>query len=197
MIASLLHRRAGQASRGAAARHRGFWIGRKIFEASAIGYDTRMIDQGPMRLSSRLTFIFKFIFPSVWLLGFSAGTLALLTRPNERGIAIPFGVATIIGVLLFSKVCFPLKSVIAGREGILVSNFFRKIEIPYAQIASVDENKWLNTRVTTVWLKSDSAFGQELRFQPYTYFTLLFWRDHPAVVELRRRVELASERRSL
>jgi len=156
-----------------------------------------MIDQGPMRLSSCLTFIFKFIFPSVWLLGFSAGTLSLLMRPNERGIAIPFGVATIIGALLFSKACFPLKSVFAGRDGLIVSNFIREIEIPYAQIASIDENKWLNMRVTTILLKGDSAFGRELRFQPYTYFTLLFWKDHPAVVELRRRVELASEQPSV
>jgi len=52
-------------------------------------------------------------------------------------------------------------------------------------------------RVTTILLKGDSAFGRELRFQPYTYFTLLFWKDHPAVVELRRRVELASEQPSV
>ncbi|MFL5312360.1 MAG: hypothetical protein ACJ79H_18150 [Myxococcales bacterium] len=151
-----------------------------------------MPDDGAMRLSSRLTFVTKFIFPTVWLLGFSAGTLALLTRSGERGMAIPFGVATILGALLFSKLCFPLKSVIAGRDGILVSNFFREIEIPYPQIASIDENKWLNTRVTTIWLKTDCAFGQQLRFQPYTHFTLLFWRDHPAVVELRRRVQRAA-----
>ena len=54
----------------------------------------------------------------------------------------------------------------------------------------------LNTRVTTIWLNGDSPFGAELRFQPYTYFTLLLWKDHPAVVELRRRVELATERPS-
>jgi hypothetical protein len=93
-------------------------------------------------------------------------------------------------------VCFPLKSVVAGRQGILVSNFFRELEIPYPQIAGVRENKWLNTRVTTIWLRTDSAFGQQLRFQPYSHFILLFWRDHPAVVELRRRVQLASERPS-
>jgi len=77
-----------------------------------------------------------------------------------------------------------------------VSNFFREIQIPYPQIASIDENKWLSTRVTTIWLKTDSAFGEVLRFQPYTRFTLHFWRDHPAVVELRRRVQLANERPS-
>jgi hypothetical protein len=140
-----------------------------------------------MRLSSSLTFFYKFIFPSLWLLAFAAGTLALLTRPGERGMAIPFGVATIIGALFFSQVCFPLKYVTAEREGILVSNFFRETEIPYSQIASIDENKWLNTRLTTIWLKTDSIFGQEVKFQPYTRFTFFFWKDHPAVVELRRR----------
>src|SRR5882757_7386844 len=122
-----------------------------------------MLDDGAMRLSSRLTFFYKFILPSVWLVGFSAATLSLLTRSSERGMAIPFAVATILGALFFLSVCFPLKSVVAGREGILVSNFFRELEIPYPQIAGVRENKWLNTRVTTIWLKTDSAFGQELR----------------------------------
>jgi len=145
-----------------------------------------------VRLSSELTFIYKFVFPSVWLFGFSSATALLLMRPNERGLAIPFGIATILGALLFSKACFPLKLVTACREGIRVSNFFREVVIPYEEISSIQEHKWLNTRVTTIWLKTDTAFGQVIRFQPYTHFTLLFWRDHPAVVELRRRVQSVS-----
>ena len=158
-----------------------------------IRYHERMVELPRVRLSSRLTFFFKFIFPSVWLLGFSAGTLSMLTRSNERGVAIPYGVATILGALVFSKACFPLKTVVSGQDGIIVSNFIHKVEIPYAQIDSIDENKWLNTRVTTIWLNADSAFGQEIQFQPYAQF-LLFWRDHPAVVALRERVRLATER---
>jgi hypothetical protein len=80
---------------------------------------------------------------------------------------------------------------IAAQDGIVVGNFGRQIEIPYHQIAGIDENKWLNTRVTTIWLNADSGFGQKIRFQPYTQFTLWFWKDHPAVVLLRARVKLA------
>ena len=152
-----------------------------------------MVELPRVRLSSRLTFFFKFIFPTLWLLGFSAGTLALVASPNDHGMVIPFGAVTVIGGLFLSRVCFPLKTVVATQGGLIVSNFIDKVEIPYAQIVSIDENKWLNTRVTTIRLNADSAFGQEIRFQPYLHF-LLFWRDHPAVVALRERVRLASER---
>jgi len=151
------------------------------------------VDDAPVRLSSDLTFVYKFVFPTVWLLGFSCATALLLTRPNERGLAIPFGIATIVGALLFWKACFPLKLVTAYREGIRVSNFFREVVIPYEQISDVHEYKWLNTRLTTIGLKRDTPFGQEIKFQPYIHFTLLLWRDHPAVVELRKRMQSLSE----
>jgi hypothetical protein len=161
--------------------------------AARLGYDGRMVEISPLRLSSRLTFFDKFIFPTVWSLGFAGGTLAMFMSrdPNNRGAAVGFAAATLIGTLFLSAVCLPLKTVIAAQDGIVVSNFVRQIEIPYHQIASVDENKWLSTRVTTIWLNADSAFGQKIRFQPYTQFTLGFWRDHPAVVLLRERVKLA------
>jgi hypothetical protein len=155
-----------------------------------------MIDQGLTRLSSSLTFVFKFIFPTTWLLGFSAATLLLLTRPDERGLAVPVGMATILGALFFSGACFPLKTVFAGPNGLRVGNFIREIEIPYAQIASVQEHKLLNTRLTTIWLHGDSPFGSKLRFQPYTHLTLLLWKDHPAVVELRTRIAVATKPRT-
>jgi hypothetical protein len=73
------------------------------------------------------------------------------------------GIGTLAGQLSASpsqrfsaRCCFPLKTVVAAGGGIIVGNFFRKIEIPYAQLASIDEN-WLNRgQYATTWLKEDS-----------------------------------------
>lgn len=148
-----------------------------------------MVEMPAVRLSSRLTFLYKFIFPTLWILGFAGGTLAML-RSGEP-MAAGFAVATLAGTLFLSVTCFPLKSVIAAQDGIVVSNFVRQVKVPYDEIVSVNENKWLNTHDITISLRSNSAFGQKIRFQPYSEFTLRFWRDHPSVLLLRERAGIA------
>jgi hypothetical protein len=152
-----------------------------------------MVDQIPMRLSSRLTFFYKFIFPTVWILGFAGGTLAMLMNrdPGARGPAIGFAVATVIGTILLAAFCFPLKTVVAAREGIIVGNFFRQVQIPYVQIASIDGSWLYRGQYVTIRLNVDSPFGQRIRFLAYSRFTLLFWDPHPALVTLRENVESA------
>lgn len=39
-----------------------------------------------VRLSSRLTFFYKFVFPNVWLLGFGFGTLAQLVNRASKTV---------------------------------------------------------------------------------------------------------------
>lgn len=157
-----------------------------------------MLEMSPVRLSSRLTFFYKFIFPTVWILGFAGGTLGMFMSrdPNARGPALGFAVATVLGTVVLSASCFPLKTIVAVGDGIVVGNFFRKIEVPYAQLASIDEN-WRNRgQVVTIWLNGDSPFGQRIRFLAYARFTIRFWTDHPALVLLRERIELAHSRSS-
>jgi hypothetical protein len=149
-----------------------------------------MVEMPPVRLSSRLMFFYKFIFPTVWILGFAGGTLAMFMSrdPNARGPAVGFAVTTVLGGVLLSAFCFPLKTVVADGGGIVVGNFLRKIEIPYSQLASIDES-WLNRgQYATIWLNRDSPFGQRIRFLAYARFTLRFWTAHPALVMLRERV---------
>jgi hypothetical protein len=157
-----------------------------------------MAEMPPVRLSSRLTFFYKFIFPTAWILGFAGGTLGMFMSrdPNDRGPAIGFAIATVLGTVLLCASCFPLKTVVAASDGIVVGNFFRTIEIPYAQVASIDES-WLNRgQYATIWLSGDSPFGQRIRFLAYARFTIRFWTDHPALVMLRERVQSAHSRSS-
>ena len=98
--------------------------------------------------------------------------MSISRDPNVRGSAVGFAVATLVGTALLSAFCFPLKTIVAAGDGIVVGNFFRKIEIPYAQVASVDQS-WLNSgQHATIRLKGDSPFGQRIRFLAYARFTL-------------------------
>lgn len=158
-----------------------------------LGYDGRMVDAPTIRLSSRLTFFHKLVFPIVWLLAFATGTLLLSTSrdPKAHEFAPVFGLVTVLGAVFMAAVSFSLKTVIAKQDGIVVGNFLKQIQVPYDQIASVRENKWFSTRLTTIWLRADSGFGQKIKFQPYTHRTFKFWKDHPAVVLLRERIQAA------
>lgn len=152
-----------------------------------------MPEMPSVRLSSSLTFFYKFVFPTVWLAGFLGGTILLWldSKPDSHAMAVPFTVATLLGALVFLAFCIPLKRVIAGDDGLDIDNFRKNIHVPYSQIAGVKQHKLINTNVTTIWLATDSRFGQKVTFMPWVRFTFAVWRDHPAVTLLRERVAAA------
>jgi len=138
------------------------------------------------QLSSSITFFYKFIFPSVWLLGFGGGTLAMLKSGNQH--APIFVLATVLGASSLCWLVFPLKRVIAVEGGLLVSNYLKEELIPYPQITTIHENKWINIRPITLTLKAPCRFGLKIRFMPYQQLSFAFWRDHPASEFLRSRI---------
>jgi len=76
-------------------------------------------------------------------------------------------------------------------KNIYVSNYLREISIPVTDIKDVKEVNWVNHRRVTIYLKSNSEFGQAIKFIPTALFA--FWSeafsgsvDHPVVYELRR-----------
>lgn len=131
----------------------------------------------------------KFIFPTAWFAFLSAGFIAVTRSANGELSAVLFVMAVIGGGFLY-RTCLPLKTVFATDDGIVVSNYFTTGAIPYHQISVVTENRWLNTRDAVIHLNSESVFGKEIRFQPYSDASVSNWRDHPAVDLLRQRIAL-------
>jgi len=138
------------------------------------------------RLSSRLTFFYKVVFPTIWLGGFSVGTIASLTR--GVGFAVPFAIATLLGLLLFWRTCFPLKKIEAGDDCFWVSAHSEELSIPYSDIEQVYENKLLNLHLVTIVLRQPSRFGRNIVYMPH--LQLAFWQDHPTAEYLRKRAGL-------
>jgi hypothetical protein len=143
------------------------------------------------KLSSGQTFPAKFLFPSVWLLGFSVGTVLLfagdITDPQGFAPAPEmkwlFLGATLLGAAFLYWFCMRLKQVEIDEKFLYVSNFFREIQVPLRDIEDVAENRWVNTRPITVEFRRDTDFGTQIIFMPKTRWWG-FWRPHPAVAEI-------------
>jgi hypothetical protein len=143
-------------------------------------------------LSSGRTFLLKFVFPTVWVAGFAAGTALLFTAggfTDRNGFPTPpemkwiFLGVTVAGALVLYWFCIRLKRVDVDEHWLYVSNFTREIRIPLADIEEVTENRWVSSRPVTVQFRRENEFGSEIIFMPRTRWWK-FWRAHPVVGEL-------------
>jgi hypothetical protein len=145
-------------------------------------------------LSSLQTFIFKFIFPVVWIGLWGVGTLTMFLNPQDRPDVPPRGLFLLIwflGVAVILWSCVRLKKVSVDENFLYVSNYLKEISIPLSDIYDVTENVWLNIHPVTIHLKSPSAFGRKISFMPQAKFT--FFSSHPVVEELK---EMARSRQA-
>jgi hypothetical protein len=143
-------------------------------------------------LSSAQTFLMKFVFPTVWLAGFTAATVMLFTTggftdpdgfPPPPEIKWLFLSATVLGGVFLYWCCMRLKRVEIDEQWLYVSNYLRGVRVPLRDIEQVSENRWINIRPITVEFRRDTEFGSQITFMPKTRLWA-FWRAHPVVGEL-------------
>lgn len=123
-----------------------------------------MMESYPQVLSTQFTFFFKFVFPVLMLT-----VLGLAMIPVSRASVWVTLVALVpIGLIvaLFWFYAWPIKKVVAHPDHLQVSNYLREVAVPYAEIASVREVRWINWRPVIVTLKRPSPFGREIMFYP-------------------------------
>lgn len=148
-------------------------------------------------LSSGWTFLYKYLFPVVWIAGFAIGARLAV---YDGGASIPDGwrdgappdvlwillLVGLVGVALAVWFTAPLKSVRVGDDGdLVVSNYLKEWRIPVSMITEVKQNRWLKMRPITVQLRADMGCGTRVVFMPPWRFRLLFWHEDPEVEELR------------
>ena len=143
-------------------------------------------------LSSRLTFFTKIVFPTVWIGGFGAGTIAMWIGNAPNQMKWSFLVALGFGSLFIWWSCVRLKRVRVDRQSFYVSNYLKEIALPLTIIERVSENRWINIRPVTLYFRRATEFGHEIVFMPKTRMTMVIWRPHPVVDEIKRMVEQAA-----
>lgn len=149
---------------------------------------------GMKRLSSQLTFFYKYIFTSLWLILFLAvtGLIFISSDPEIKKLTdrsefpvIVFVAFVAAALLLWCYV--PIKKVELLDNGIRVSNFTDTVDIPMEQIKSVSASWLINPELIWIHLRSPSAFGTTIRFIG-KYRLFAGWGRPPAARELDRRL---------
>lgn len=150
------------------------------------------------RLSSSMTFFYKFVFPTVWLWMFGLGTAMLWLQsagasqgdPAASAMKWPFTGALVAGFLVMRWRLFGLKQVEATAEGLIVSNFRESDHVRWEDVTDVYESKLWNPRAITVTLRRPCRFGTHVTFLPRAKVFLLFG-DHPTATLLRERAAIS------
>jgi hypothetical protein len=83
-----------------------------------------------------------------------------------------------------------LKAVSVDEHNLYISNLSEEISVPLSDVLEVTESFWINSHPVTIHLKSPSAFGSKIIFQPKWAFRL--FGPHPVVKEL---IDLAAANR--
>jgi len=152
------------------------------------------------RLSSHLTFFYKFIFPVIWIGGFGAVTVAMWARPLFQGsqaadpleVRLGFLVAAIVGSTFIYWSCIRLKTVSMDDRFLYISDNFTEIQVPLTQVRRVTENRWDNSHPVTIHVSPATAFGEKITFMPSIRLFGL-WTSHPVVERIRTAAHLPDE----
>lgn len=138
------------------------------------------------RLSTSLTFFWKFIFSGIWLGGFGIGSIAAIFTLGEEGFAFLIGL--IFGFVFLNYGCLRAKKVYIDDNFLYVSNFRKSIQIPISNIRDVSENVMFSPRPIFIEFKKETDFGKKIMFIAYSQL-LLFFSTHPAVKEIKYRIK--------
>jgi hypothetical protein len=137
------------------------------------------------RVSSSLTFFYKFIFFPIWSVGFGFGTITMIISPVKdfKGDLLIFGVGWVLGSVFLYLSGRRLKRVEICNGNIIVSNYFKVVTIPGHDIETVTQNRFINTREITIRLRNETAFGRKIVFMPK--FSLRLFSEDTVVKRLR------------
>jgi hypothetical protein len=123
------------------------------------------------QLSSNWTMAFGIFFPTLWLAFFGTFLIAIvLTDKDAVGTwsinSLRFGLAAFVGifVFIFWKTLFRLKRIDADNEFVYVTNFFKAVRYPHADVEKIEVDKGLIFTFGTVVLRGEGRFGKRLLF---------------------------------
>jgi hypothetical protein len=123
------------------------------------------------QLSSNWTMAFSIFFPTLWIAFFGTFWMAIiLTDKSAVGtwsidsLRVGLGIFIATFILIFWKTLFRLKRVDADNESVYVTNFFKAVKYPHADIERIEVDKGLIFTFGTVVLRGKGRFGKRILF---------------------------------
>src|ERR1700751_5855383 len=143
------------------------------------------------RLSSKMTFYYKRVFPLVWF-----GSLALFIAvpliiggksPPTASILIPLAMM-VFGYFLMKKLIFDLvDEVIDVGDALIIRNGDREARVALSDVMNVSYSPFMNPPRVTLLLRTPGVFGDQVTFCAPARF-IPFLRRSPAIDDLIQRV---------
>jgi hypothetical protein len=132
-------------------------------------------------LSSGLTFFYKYIFTSIWSIGFGFGTVEMIHSNSPE--ALQFAMLWVVGMIFLWLLAGRLKRVEMTECDLIISNYFCSFRVSISDIEEVRQNRFINTRPITIKFRHNTIFGSSIIFMPKTSFRL--FSEDPVVDRLR------------
>ncbi|MEM6737438.1 MAG: hypothetical protein AAF620_15360 [Bacteroidota bacterium] len=139
-----------------------------------------------VRLSTSLTFLWKFVFPVIGIGGFGIGTVLAIWETGIQGL--PVLLALVFAIILLYYGFIRAKNVYIDDNFLYVDNFIKTVKVPFTEISDVSENIFFTPRLIFVKFRHRTQFGKKIMFIGNTEM-LLFLSTHPAVDKIRIRIK--------
>jgi hypothetical protein len=154
-------------------------------------------------ISSKLTFLFKFLLPMLWILWIGLSLPKTISRLSAHGdVSIKSWIMLCIWILGSAVIfwfCKMLKKVVIDYSGkLLISNYLKVIEVRPEEITHIsDGTDFFHTYAIWFSLHKPSAFGGKIIFIPRWYPGYYGSKSlmHPIVEELQNLVSLSQDKR--
>lgn len=124
-------------------------------------------------LTSKLTFFYKFVFPTLWIGMFALGTLLMFiapgsveTRGDIREVRWLFLGATAVGAAFFYWACMRIKRVSLANGEFVISNYRRTIRVPIRDVERVSSSILMSPELIWLHLRRPTEFGSRIVFMP-------------------------------
>ena len=122
------------------------------------------------KLSSPVaTVTFKFFLPAMLLVSLVASAIEEYSSGADGmslGMLWPFFMFILPWMIFIFWLGLSIKSVAIDDSALYVSNYFKEVRIPLAEMGEIREARWMRPNLVTVVLKSSCKFGDKIRFVP-------------------------------
>jgi hypothetical protein len=126
-------------------------------------------------LSSRLTFLYKLVFPVWWVGVFAVVTATMFIAPDSftttadtqmtiKEFRMVFLAATIAGAIGFYWLCMRLKKVTLTDDVLAISNFLTVIQVPLRDVERVSGSILLSPELVWLHFRVPTEFGSKVVF---------------------------------
>jgi hypothetical protein len=147
------------------------------------------------RISSRMTFYYKRVFPIVMLVALLASMIvpfAVGATVQLNFLIIPLAML-VFGFFIMKKLIFDLADEVWDvGDALIVRNRTQEDRIPLSSIMNVSYSPWINPPRVTLTLRTPGSFGDKLAF--CAPIRLLPFADSPLIEDLIRRIDAARMR---